>query len=315
MNAVDSDAQAELDRYLAGVTAALADLPPDVRDELVEDLPAHFAEVLEEHDGTLEERLGPPARYAAELRAAAGLDAVTGPRRGVDRLGAVALHTAAGWARGADERLGSWLGYRRASEFVRLLAPGWLVVRGLAVSVLLLRSGPLGVQHVRDPLGWLVIFATVVLSVRFGSVRRRLARLPRAFGWTAAAGVAFVSLLVLVSLVSLLREVDFSAPSYVVDERSQVTDVFPYDSNGRPLHDVTLYDQDGNPLRFGEYWRCVDPNSQPTGPVVPKYPLCHGPRFGPPATASAEPTTPPSPSPSATPPSPSPAPPSPTPSR
>ena len=50
MNAVDSDAQAALDRYLAGVTAALADLPADVRDELVEDLPAHFAEILQEQD-------------------------------------------------------------------------------------------------------------------------------------------------------------------------------------------------------------------------------------------------------------------------
>ena len=79
MNAVDSDTQAALDRYLAGVREALADLPEDVRDELLEDLPAHFAEVLAEHDGSLDDRLGPPAAYAADLRAAAGLGADAGP--------------------------------------------------------------------------------------------------------------------------------------------------------------------------------------------------------------------------------------------
>jgi len=280
MNAVDSDAQAALDRYLAGVTAALADLPADVRDELVEDLPAHFAEILQEHDGTLEERLGPPATYAAELRTAAGLDAVTGSRRDADRVGAAAQR-AAGWARIADERIGSWLGYRRASEFVRLLEPGWLVVRGFAVAVLLLRYGPLHEEHLRDPFGWAVIFAMIVLSVRFGPIRRRLARLPRPAGWIATGVTALVSVLVLTTLVSLVRPVEFGSPSYVVDERSQITDVYPYDSNGQPLHDVTLYDQNGNPLQFGDFWRCVDTNNMTGGPVVPKYPLCHGPRFGP----------------------------------
>jgi HAAS len=304
MNAADSDAQAALDRYLAAVTAALADLPADVRDELVEDLPAHFAEVLQEDDGTLEERLGPPAAYAAELRAAAGLDAGTGPRRGGERVSQLA-ERAVGWVRIADERVGSWLGYRRASEFVRLLEPGWFVLRGFAVAILLLRYGPLHEEHLRDPFGWAVMLVMIVLSVRFGPIRRRLARLPRLVGWIATGATALVSLLVLLTLVSLVRPVEFGSPSYVVDERSQITDVYPYDSNGQPLHDVTLYDQNGNPLQFGDFWRCVDPNTMPTGPIVPKYPLCHGPRFGPlstpqptptpSASASAEPTPTPSP--------------------
>ena len=36
----------EVDYYYERVAAALADLPPHTREELLEDLPAHFAEVL-----------------------------------------------------------------------------------------------------------------------------------------------------------------------------------------------------------------------------------------------------------------------------
>ena len=51
----------EVARYLDGVRAALADLPDDVRLELLEDEPAHLAEVLGEGNGSLEERLGRPS--------------------------------------------------------------------------------------------------------------------------------------------------------------------------------------------------------------------------------------------------------------
>ena len=63
----------EIDYYYERVAAALADLPQEARDELLEDLPAHFAEVLAEQGGPLVERLGPPAdlrRRAARRRRA-----------------------------------------------------------------------------------------------------------------------------------------------------------------------------------------------------------------------------------------------------
>lgn len=57
-------------RYADAVRAALADLGDEERAALLDDLEAHLAEVAAESDAPLTERLGPPDRYAAELRAA-----------------------------------------------------------------------------------------------------------------------------------------------------------------------------------------------------------------------------------------------------
>ncbi|WP_433793465.1 HAAS signaling domain-containing protein [Actinoplanes sp. CA-252034] len=73
-------AQDEIAVYVEGVREALAGLPAATRDELLEDLPEHLAEVLAEGGGSLYERLGPPAAYAAELSATAGFTASTPPR-------------------------------------------------------------------------------------------------------------------------------------------------------------------------------------------------------------------------------------------
>lgn len=62
----------EVADYVAQVRSALADLPAATRDELLEDLTEHLTEVAAEGQGSLAERLGPPAAYAAALRSAAG---------------------------------------------------------------------------------------------------------------------------------------------------------------------------------------------------------------------------------------------------
>jgi hypothetical protein len=59
-------------RYAAAVRAALADLDAAERGALLDDLEAHLAEVAAESGAPLAERLGPPERYAAELRVAYG---------------------------------------------------------------------------------------------------------------------------------------------------------------------------------------------------------------------------------------------------
>jgi HAAS domain-containing protein len=70
---LDSAAQ----QYLDGVRAALADLPPGEVDEILDDVRAHLVELSAElgpdpDRDALAARLGTPAAYAAELRAAAG---------------------------------------------------------------------------------------------------------------------------------------------------------------------------------------------------------------------------------------------------
>ena len=66
------------DAYIAAVRSLLGDLPAGEREELLEDLAAHLAELAAEPGLSLQERLGPPSAYAVEFVASAGLSAHTG---------------------------------------------------------------------------------------------------------------------------------------------------------------------------------------------------------------------------------------------
>lgn len=65
------------DGYLRRMDAALRDLPWKVRRDLVSELRVHLAELPAESD--LEQLLGTPEKYAADLRAAAGIEHRHGP--------------------------------------------------------------------------------------------------------------------------------------------------------------------------------------------------------------------------------------------
>ncbi|HEX6235498.1 MAG TPA: hypothetical protein VFZ63_20380 [Jiangellaceae bacterium] len=82
MNTIQTTAAAS---YVDAVRDALADLPDDEVAEVVEDVAEHLEQVMAELGGdaseaALEDRLGTPEQYAAELRAAAGF-----PEGGVRR--------------------------------------------------------------------------------------------------------------------------------------------------------------------------------------------------------------------------------------
>lgn len=93
------------EEYLAGVRAALGDLPAPEVAEILDDVRAHLADLTAELGGeadvaALTARLGSPGAYAAELRAAAGypaaeLEEAGRPRHGLARL-AVAAPVAGG---------------------------------------------------------------------------------------------------------------------------------------------------------------------------------------------------------------------------
>lgn len=182
----------DLDEYLEQVRACFADLPTAERTELLDDIAQHLAEVAAEDDRPLVDRLGPPEQYAAELRVAAGLappGAATFAGRWRRRVGAV------------DQRIGPVVGYGRASEFVRQLAPAWWVLRGLAVALVLLWAvdGPALVPTIGGSAvaGGLIVATAVVASVWLG--RRR----PRAIAVRAFAGAAqlvFVGMVVVAAV-------------------------------------------------------------------------------------------------------------------
>jgi uncharacterized membrane protein len=70
---------ASTEDYLSRLRRELADLPAGEVDEIVEDLEPQLVEIVEEGD-VLADRLGTPAEYARELRAAAGFRTSRSPQ-------------------------------------------------------------------------------------------------------------------------------------------------------------------------------------------------------------------------------------------
>ncbi|MEV0559885.1 hypothetical protein [Dactylosporangium sp. NPDC050588] len=280
----------EIDYYYERVAAALADLPAETRDELLEDLPAHFAEVLEEQGGPLVDRLGPPATYAAELRAAAGLEAAAGAEAGRAPV-VVYYERFVAALPDLDRRAGRVIGYPRATEFLRLLRPAWWIARAVGIVVLIFAMDVVPADRFDDPIGWLLLAVAIVVSIRVGATG-----VPRAPRWIRFAGtaVAVVGVLfVIANAPSLLRGYGSSQDYYPTSggRFDSVTNVFPVDEQGRSLQHITLYDQNGQPIQVGDYWRCT--TGDESKPV--SYPLCLGtPRPGESETPS--PSVSPSPS-------------------
>lgn len=259
---------ATAEQYLDRVRAALSDLPTDEREELLEDLPAHLADVAAESDGALEERLGSPEEYAAELRASAGL----APQQRVRRTRRFAEFSAA---------MEQWPAWQRFRAFAPSLRPGWWVLRGYVVALIL--AAVLGMPVaglIPEPDEELLLFLPVAALVIWASVW--LGR--RSDGWRGGRRAAVYGLNGLVAIGVLAAALAASSPS--VDQAdysgpdpqqplSWVDDVYVYDRNGQPLYDVRLYDQFGNPIqlpgrplvRERADGSGVDTNVYPRGPV------------------------------------------------
>ncbi len=297
----------EIEQYYEQVRAALSGMPAEVRDDLLEDLPDHFAEVLAEGEGSLRDRLGEPEAYAAELRAAAGVEvsATPTPRR---------LHAAAEWLANAlhrfDLRAGRLVGYPRLVDLLRAMRPGWWVLRGWIVAQFISGARDHSNWHGFVPsiggsslIGLLCALALIAASVWLGQRSLRFAEWPRRLMVAASAVIAIWAVFVLAD--------NIGGPSYSYSDTSgdaavyggsainpDVTDIYVYDQNGKQVIGARLFDQNGNPIQFGEGY-CQDGNLAPgTGPDGTAqswtYPLCPndpGPfRSGPgplPATPSA----------------------------
>ncbi|RZU73316.1 putative membrane protein [Micromonospora kangleipakensis] len=296
--------------YVDRVRAALADLPPAVRDELTEDLPEHLAEVAAEADGSLVDRLGEPEAYAAELRAAAGAGEPLGGRGGPDRRIAAAAHRARARLSGLDVRLGPLLGYAKASEFLRLLRPAWWVLRGWLAALLF--SAALGEPSGLLPrlgdsavAGLFLLAGGVLASVWLGHRSPGLRGWPRRLLRLGTAALLLFSFAMLVNVDQNARSDEFGYQGVSVGDRyDSVQDVFVYDSEGRLVENARLFDQNGVPIRLG-YPSCVDP-AQPDAALRTGYPYC--PQLAPfrPRPPAAVPVPPAGRAPAATPASPQP---------
>ena len=241
---------AEVVQYAAAVRAALADVPPERSEELLDDLEGHLAEVASDGAGSLVSRLGPPDAYAAELRTAAGLPA--GPAAEPERVPAVVQLVA---------RLRAWEPTRQVEAFLPELRPAWWVLRAwaavTAVDVVFVggTAFPLPTLGL-GPIGFGVTVAAIVWSVRLGLRARAAGRDPGRVAVLLNAGLAVLTLVAVVGLADR-RDVASAdpvwygtpAPSTLVHEDgTPISNILPYSSTGEPLTGVLLYDQDGRPI-------------------------------------------------------------------
>ena len=169
--------------YLAAVGQSLTGIPAAERQDILEEVAEHLADVAAElgpeADGSaLVARLGPAKAYAAELRAAAGYDA---PPRA--RLGRVADQAARSYVASARAKVEGWPGGTETLAFLRRLRPAWWVLRAwvLAQWLSLGASGdPTGlvprVWRNNSLIGFIVFVALAVASVRIGQRSERLGR-------------------------------------------------------------------------------------------------------------------------------------------
>jgi hypothetical protein len=274
---------AEVEEYYERVRAALGFLAPDVRDELLEDLPGHLAEVSAEGDGSLAERLGTPEAYADELRAAAGLDepvatAVSGTSS--ERLGALARRFVE-LAERFDVQAGKLIGYPRLRDLIKAAQPGWWVVRGWLVAQLVVRGrDEYTLRSMLIPriggsllIGVVFTLALIAGSIWLGRRSLRFAAWPRRVVGAISVLVALWAGAVLAGHVGLVNYVYTESGSYTSPYDS-VSDIHVYDKDGNLVPDARLFDQNGNPVNVGSSY-CVDGNPAPgAGNGAWTFPLC-----------------------------------------
>ena len=253
----------EADSYLAQVRAALADLPPVLRDDLLEDLPGHLEETLAEVGGPLERTLGTPQAYAAELRASLP-DRVQEPvatSRRLDAWGQAAVRSGSRGARRVVAGLADLPYGRQLLAFLPELRPGWWVLRGYLLVALPAALGVLGLGvgvlpfltlFRSDLLGLALTASAVVGSMRLG--RRSAGLSDEGRRLVIAGNLALVALVALAGgnlRASLTPDDQFvyaSDTSHLQGPDGPISNLYAFDADGRPLSGVQLFDQEGRPV-------------------------------------------------------------------
>jgi len=294
----------EVQEFLDAVRAQLADLDVDEQRDITEGLEADLTDLVAERGRGA---LGDPVAYARELRAAAGLEPeMAGPtgRRGwwhrVDRaLDACRART--------DRVVQALPG--DAAPLLHWLRPVWWIVRAWAalelVDLLFGRGRYAGdltvVPHLRG-FGWALLLLAVVASVQLG----RGAFWP---GGSRGPGARLVLVLLnafaLVMIPLVLVQVvarDGGAPddrygrgwndgyragadevrasvdkAGLYADGKWVSQIYPYDAQGRPLVGVQLFNQVGQPINVVTQPEYVDDIAHPNeGKPLVYYPWTNG---------------------------------------
>jgi len=252
----------EAEAFLARVRDELADLPPDERDELLEDIESHLAEISEEGGLSLSARLGSAEEFALELRHSAGLP----PR--AEHAAPSRLDAARARLDDAGRRFEAFRG-RIGSAQLWWLARGWLLAVALAVVVAGARNtSAWGYAHVWLPHPGVPGYsAALALAALLGASLWLGRRAAAGRGVPLDRAATAIALVAIVPAAFHMDNPPQAPGSYVsapfaasVQYRDQpglafngqpVSNIYPFDRSGKLLNDVMLYLPDGQPLTFG----------------------------------------------------------------
>lgn len=265
----------EVQQFLAAVRARLADLDPDEQRDILDGLEADLSDLVEEQGPAA---LGDPDAYVRELRQAAGLAPTPGRSAGRTLQLGDRVTDLLDRSHVAADRFLAMLP-ADVGPLLSWLRPGWWVARAWAALQLVdlvlhahqgWYSGEL-VPHLRGS-GWIVLALAVIGSVQLGRGRmwpgdRRtpFARLVLVGLNVFATGVAALALQ---SVVDRAEHDDYargfdsgysegyqSAMSGAAGPKkglyadgTWVSQIYPYDAQGRPLVGVQLFNQIGQPI-------------------------------------------------------------------
>ena len=263
----------EVRQFLAAVRDRLADLDPDEQREILDGLEADLTDLVAERGGGA---LGDPAAYAHELRSAAGL----APEGAAARRRTSLADGVHGFLDDVHERWDRLVAALPgdAGGLLDTVRPVWWVLRGwIAVQTAAWWFGDWSFTVVpgEDLRG-----AAAVLAGIAGSVQLGRGRLWPAERWRRIAGLRLV--LVVLNCFAVVmtpvvldglghgRSASYSRAfenGYMAGVREQadsslratdkagiyadgtwVSQIYPYDAQGRPLVGVQLFDQVGKPI-------------------------------------------------------------------
>jgi hypothetical protein len=238
----------DVQAYLADVRRELADLDANERDELLADVEASLHDAAEESDAPIAARLGPPADFAAELRAAAGLGRSDGLVRRIRLRDAMQSQEWARVKRGLVELAPIWW---LARAYVAVAVLAWLFDNGRSISPP--EVFRLGTQN----LGFVLLTLASVASVALGFWLRRRGRLGTA-GIAVNVALALAAVPVYANLLDWVSNrqsgetvvVQTAVTAGLAVDGRPVENIYPYSRDGRLMLDVLLYDQNGAPLNL-----------------------------------------------------------------
>jgi hypothetical protein len=233
----------QVEAYLDELRTHLESLPDQEREELLGDLSAHLSEVAAETSEPLSAVVGPPDAFARELLASAGAppSAPRRRRRPPNPLAAIARSPA----------------WQAAEPTLQLLRPAWWVLRGWIAALAFsgvtgdgtLDSFPLPMLFGSRFLGFIELVAAIAGSVALG------VRTPPRLRWVllvpnvALVAAGFVAAdRVNASLHRISYPLVQPVPPFLNEAGRVIGNIYPYSVDGRPLHHVLLYDENGIPI-------------------------------------------------------------------